>query len=254
KYFPSLPYPGVTIKMLLNHRSGLPNYLYFMEKVWPRNVMASNTDVLNALIRMKAAKTANPGRRFNYCNTNYVLLALLVEKVAGVSFIDYMKTNFFDPLGMKNTFVHSIQNKQPVLASYQPNFAPWTLDFSDGPYGDKNIFSTPRDLLKWDQALYQGQILKQEMVDSAFIGYSNERPGVHNYGLGWRMLNYPNGKKVVYHNGHWHGFNAAFSRLIDEKATIIIISNKYNQSVYTSAKRLYEVFGNYNGKQDEEEN
>jgi hypothetical protein len=67
------------------------------------------------------------------------------------------------------------------------------------------------------------------------------------------MLLYPNGKKVIYHNGHWHGFNSAFARLPDEKATIIIISNKYNQGVYSTAKKLYEVFGKYNGKPEEGE-
>jgi CubicO group peptidase (beta-lactamase class C family) len=83
-------------------------------------------------------------------------------------------------------------------------------------------------------------------MDSAYTPYSNERPGIHNYGLGWRMLNYPTGKKIIYHNGHWHGFNSAFSRLPDEEATIIIISNRYNQGVYSAAKKLYDVFGTYN--------
>jgi CubicO group peptidase (beta-lactamase class C family) len=163
-----------------------------------------------------------------------------------------MKQNFFIPLGMTNTFVHTMSDSL-VTQSYQRNGALWTLDFSDGPYGDKNIYSTPRDLLKWDQALYAGKILSQPMLDSAFTPYSHEKPGVHNYGLGWRMLLYPNDKKVIYHNGHWHGFNSAFARLIDEKATIIILSNKYNTNVYTTAKKLYDLFGNYDGKQDDGE-
>jgi CubicO group peptidase (beta-lactamase class C family) len=164
-----------------------------------------------------------------------------------------MKQNFFDPLGMKNTFVKTINDTANVLMSYQPNNALWTLDFSDGPYGDKNIYSTPRDLLKWDQALYSESILGKEMIDSAFQPYSNERPGIHNYGLGWRMLLLPNDKKVIYHNGHWHGFNSAFARLIGEHATIIIIGNKYNTGIYTTAKRLYNVFNNYDGKTEDGE-
>lgn len=64
---------------------------------------------------------------------------------------------------------------------------------------------------------------------------------------------FPNGKKVEYHNGHWHGFNSAFARLTDEKATIIIVSNNYNNSIYNIARRLYDVFGNYDGKQEEGE-
>jgi hypothetical protein len=101
--------------------------------------------------------------------------------------------------------------------------------------------------------LYENRILNPVILDSAFAPYSHEKPGVHNYGLGWRMLLYPSGKKVVYHNGHWHGFNSAFSRLTEEKATIIILSNKYNNMVYTAAKKLYEVFGEYEGRHGEGE-
>jgi CubicO group peptidase (beta-lactamase class C family) len=250
KYFPGFPYPGVTIKTLLNHRSGLPNYLYYMEKKWPRTQQASNTEVMNTLITWQPPKAANPDRRFQYCNTNYVVLALIVEKVSGISFPEYMKTMIFEPLGMSHSFVIGPNEQTKHMQSFQPSNALWSLDFSDGPYGDKNIYSTPRDLLLWDRALNEGRILKQQTLDSAYTPYSNERPGIHNYGLGWRMLNYPTGKKIIYHNGHWHGFNSAFSRIPDEKATIIIISNKYNQAVYSTAKKLYDVFGTYNGKGD----
>ena len=253
KFFPQFPYTAVTVKMLLDHRSGLPNYLNYMDRSpWPRKQLASNTDVLNTLINWHPNQAYQPDRHFNYCNTNYVLLALIIEKASGLSYPEYMKQNFFVPLGMTNTFVHTMKDSL-VTQSYQRNGALWTLDFSDGPYGDKNIYSTPRDLLKWDQALYEGKIIGQPMLDSAFTPYSNEKPGIHNYGLGWRMLLLPNGKKVVYHNGHWHGFNSAFARLTDENATIIILSNRYNMNVYTAAKKLYNIFGNYDGKQDDGE-
>jgi len=253
RFFPRFPYEGVTVKTLLNHRSGLPNYLYYMEKGdWKRNLQATNTDVLNTLIQWQPPKAANADKRFQYSNTNYVLLALIVEKVSGLSFPEYMKQNFFDPLGMKNSFVIGANEQKDHMMSFQNNNALWSLDFSDGPYGDKNIYSTPRDLLLWDRALNEGKVLNVQTLDSAYTPYSNEKPGIHNYGLGWRMLLYPGGKKVIYHNGHWHGFNSAFARLPDEKATIIIISNKYNQGVYSAAKKLYEVFGNYNGKGKED--
>jgi CubicO group peptidase (beta-lactamase class C family) len=214
---------------------------------WPRQQQASNTDVLKTLIEWQPPKAANPDKRFQYCNTNYVLLALIVEKVSGLSFPEYMKTAFFDPLGMNHTFVIGPNQQQQHLLSFQHNNAVWALDFSDGPYGDKNIYSTPRDLLKWDRAITDGKVLQQQTLEAAYTAYSNEKPGVHHYGLGWRLLFFPeqNNKKVVYHNGHWHGFNAAFSRLTDENATIIIISNKYNNLVYSAARKLYDVFGRY---------
>jgi hypothetical protein len=83
--------------------------------------------------------------------------------------------------------------------------------------------------------------------------YSNEKAGSRNYGLGWRMNIYPDGKKMIYHNGWWHGSNASFIRLLKEDATIIVIGNKYNRNVY-HAKKLCDLFGNYYSGDEEEEN
>jgi len=252
KYFPTFPYTGVTVKTLLNHRSGLPNYLYYMEKMgWKRNVAATNQDVLNTLINWHPPQAFVPNRHFNYCNTNYVILALIIEKVSGIPYPQYMKDNFFTPLQMTNTFVKTQADSANVNYSYQGNGALWRPDFSDGPYGDKNIYSTPRDLLKWDQALYDGRLVREALLDSAFTPYSNEKPGVKNYGLGWHLLMLPNKKKVIYHNGRWHGFNSAFARLTDEHITIIMTCNKLNMGVYQVSKKMYNLFGPYDGKNDE---
>jgi CubicO group peptidase (beta-lactamase class C family) len=252
KFFPNFPYPGVTVKMLLNHRSGLPNYLYYFEKwKWKRNVPATNEDVLKTLYEWHPPLTSLIGKHFSYCNTNYVLLALIIEKVSGIPYPQYMKDNFFTPLQMTHTFVKTQADSANVIYSYKANGGLWTPDFSDGPYGDKNIYSTCRDLLKWDQALYDGTIIRKDLLDSAFTPYSFEKPGIKNYGLGWHMLLLPNGKKVIYHNGKWHGFTTAFARLTDEHVTIIMTSNKYNMGVYRMSKAMYNLFGPYDGKHDD---
>ena len=252
KFFPGFPYPEITVKMLLNHRSGLPNYLYYMEKMgWNKRITATNEDVLSTLINWHPTQAYNPGKRFNYCNTNYVLLAMIVERISGIPYPQYMKDNFFTPLHMDNTFVKTQADSATVVYSYKGNGALWRPDYTDGPYGDKNIYSTPRDLLKWDQALYDGRIIKQAMLDSAFTPYSHERPGVKNYGLGWHLLILPNNKKVIYHNGRWHGFNSAFARLTDEHITIIMTCNKMNMGVYQISKKMYNLFGSYDGKNDD---
>ena len=252
RFFPGFPYPEVTVKMLLNHRSGLPNYLNYMEAMgWNRKVAATNLDVLNTLINWHPPQAFTPGRHFNYCNTNYVLLALIIEKVTGIPYPQYMKDNFFTPLHMDHTFVKTQADSANVVYSYQFNGAPWPPDFSDGPYGDKNIYSTCRDLLKWDQALYDGRIVHQALLDSAFAPYSNDKPGVKNYGLGWHLLMLPNHKKVIFHNGRWHGFNSAFARLTDERVTIIITNSRMNMGIYQISKKMYNIFGPYDGKQGE---
>lgn len=258
KYFPGFPYTEVDVRSLLNHRSGLPNYINYMDpgtdkqKRWKRDSLATNNDVIHTLLNWNVPQSYRFNVHFSYCNTNYVLLASIVEKVTGVPFPQYMQTNFFDRYGMKNTYIRTAGDTASNI-SYQRNRFVYAEDFSDGAYGDKNIYSTPRDLLKWDQAWYNGQVLSQQWIDSAYTPYSNERPSMHNYGLGWRLLDTKTGKRVVYHNGHWHGFNSGFARLIEEKATIIILSNDSDGSVYPVTRALYNVFGNYDGKGVEDE-
>lgn len=245
-FFPLLPYRGITIRMLLNHRSGLPNYIHFMDKTsWDQHQYATNEDVLSLLIKEKPPVNYSPGKHFSYCNTNYLLLALIIEKITGKSYPEYMQEEYFDKLGMNNTYVFTLNDTLTATPSFNQNGNYWKYDFLDGTYGDKNIYSTPRDLLKWDQALYTDQLINQSLLDSAFSPYSLERPSIHNYGLGWRLQLLPNGKKIVYHFGKWHGFNAAFARLIDEKVTIIILGNRFTKSIYNTAHLSYDLFGNY---------
>lgn len=256
KYFPAFNYPGVTIRMLLNHRSGLPNYNYFMEKLgWDNTRFVKNEDVLNYLITRKAEleDIKPPGVHFSYCNTNYALLALLIEKITGLTYAAHLQRTFFAPLQMKNTYVFSLPDTLKATPSYNWKGVLEPFTFLDQVYGDKNVYTTPRDLLTWDRALCSNLIFTPEMLEQAYAPYSNEKPGMRNYGLGWRMSIFPDGNKIIYHNGWWHGSNATLIRLLKEKATIIVIGNKFTRSVY-HAKVLASIFGNYYFPADEEEN
>ncbi len=255
KYFPDFNYPGVTVRTLLNHRSGLPNYLYFFEKLkWDKKKYVTNEDVLDYLINKKAVlkDIGTPNKHFAYCNTNYALLALLIEKISGVKYAQYMAQTFFNPLQMQNTFVYDTAMAGKVNPSYnwKGELIPW--DNFDAVYGDKNIYTTPQDLLTWDKALNCCKIFNDSTLTEAYTPYSNEKPGMRNYGLGWRMNIYPNGKKMIYHNGKWHGTNASFIRLIEDSATIIVVGNKFNRNIY-HAKEMAPLFGDYGGAMEEEE-
>ena len=245
-FFPNFPYPGVTVKTLMNHRSGLPNYVHYLERMgWNKNQYATNQDVLNSLYTMHPPAEFKPDTRFSYSNTNFVLLAMIVEKLTGMSYPDYLKRNFFEPLQMNDTYVFSLADTATAIKSYKANGGFWVWDFLENTYGDKNIYTTPRDLLKWSLALSREKVMNHSLLDSAFTPYSNERPGVHNYGFGWRLLMLKNGKKVIYHNGRWHGTNAAFAKLTDEDITIIIIGNRYDVNIYNAARKAYDIFGDY---------
>jgi CubicO group peptidase (beta-lactamase class C family) len=248
------PYPGVTIKNMLNHRSGLPNYVHFMED--PGTGMSrpvSNQDILQYMSRNKAKLSiTRPDTHFSYSNTNYALLALIIEKVSGKTYAQYLKETFFRPLGMDNTFVFSTDKADYVIPSYDWRNRQIAFSFLDAVYGDKNIYSTPRDLLKWDQALYTDQLFRKETLDMAFAGYSFEKPGKRNYGLGWRLYEFPGGKKVIYHNGWWHGNNVVFSRLPQDSATIIVMGNKFTRRIY-EARKIYTAFEGYGRADDGDE-
>ncbi len=261
RFLPTFPYNNITIKNLLTHRSGLPNYVYFMEsktiydvvkrknkkgrvigtrriargKIAGYKGLATNLDVLQWMIDKKPPIEAYPDRNFKYCNTNYVLLALIAERASGVPFADYAKDSVFTPLGMQNSFVFSMRDTNRYVPSYQYNNVPYKLQTFDCVFGDKNVYSTVRDLLMWDKALYAGTFVSKSTLELAFTGYSNERRGTHNYGLGWRLLINPD-ETIVYHNGWWHGNNTVFTRLVNDTATIIVLGNKYNRNIYATRK------------------
>lgn len=253
KYFNGFPYQGITIKMLLSHRSGLPNYLHYLEKYkWDTKKMVTNADVLSSLYTYHPPLDFPSGKHFAYCNTNFVLLALIIEIVSGEPYKNYMENNIFRPLQMNDTYVFSPADMSRALPSFEWNNRKYPMEFLDVVYGDKNIYSTAENMLRWDQALYPGRMFTKQTLDSAFSGYSFEKQGNRNYGLGWRMTFLPNGKKLLYHNGWWHGSNTVFIRLIDEDAVIIVLSNKFNRRIYTT-KNICNLFGDYMQAGDFEE-
>jgi CubicO group peptidase (beta-lactamase class C family) len=255
KYLPGFPFPGTSIKNLLSQRSGLLNYVHYMDQSgWNRRKFLTNADLLQYIIDHRTQVHGSlPGKHFEYSNTNYALLALIVEKASGQSYAEFISKNFFEPLKMQDSYVFGLSDTSRAMKSYKRTGRQFPLEYLDAVYGDKNIYSTTRDLMKWDNALRSGALFKQATLDSAYMPYSLEKPGKRNYGLGWRMLLIPNGKKLIYHNGWWHGNRTVFLRMPDEGATIIALCNNDNTRVYAS-KKLCDLFGAYQqGKERFEE-
>ncbi|MDN3606061.1 serine hydrolase domain-containing protein [Kaistella yonginensis] len=250
KYFPKFPYPKVTILTLLNQRSGLPKYEYVIEKISPAPPELSkkyltNQDILNLLIRYQPELARPTDTGFMYCNTNYALLALLIERVTEKNFPEAMKQMVFRPLKMKHSYV--FQEKDTLTAAksfFQRGPRVYPYDRLDVIFGDKNIYTTPRDLLNFSKALYSKDFLRPDLKKMIFEPYSNERPGINNYGLGFRMKVFDDQEKLTYHNGWWHGTNSVFAHLQKSQVTIIAIGNKYSTRIYT-ALALSGLFENF---------
>jgi CubicO group peptidase (beta-lactamase class C family) len=245
--FPHFPHKKISIEMLLNHRSGLPNYAYFCENdsIWKKNKTLKNSDILELLSTKNIKLESTPNTKFSYCNTNYALLALVIEKVTKLNYPKAMKKLIFDPLGMKNTFVFELdKQRNSVSKSYKSTWKEIPYDHLDAIYGDKNIYSTAKDILQFDLATYSNAFLSQKIKDLAYKGYSYERKGVKNYGLGIRLNEWEDGTSLLYHNGWWHGNTSAYVTLKKDTVTLISLSNKYTKKPY-QIKRLSALFGNY---------
>ncbi|WP_353127018.1 serine hydrolase domain-containing protein [Parapedobacter pyrenivorans] len=246
EFFPDFPYPGVTIKLLLTHRSGLTNYLYFTDKkeIWPdKRKGMSNAEVMELLAKHKPDKYANPDVRFFYNNTNYMVLAAIIEKVTGQDFAVYMQEHIFAPAGMKNTAVYSTAVYEKIPTGVIGHDRIWrrsvVQNFQDGPVGDKGIYSTVQDLFLFDRALDEGRLLKPETLDSAYAGYSKPTKELFNYGYGWRTFD-PGNHKVVYHTGWWHGFRNIYVRDLEQDITIVLLANLANGSLL-HLDELYQI-------------
>lgn len=247
EYIKDFPYPGITVKMLLNHRSGLPDYTKWIPRYMKdQRTPISNNRVMRMFAQYKPALEFRSDTRFKYSNSNYATLASIIEAVTEVSYADFMKAYFFEPLGMHHTFVYQPAKGYPegTARSYKYNWVREPDMFADGVAGDKGIYSTVEDLYRWDQSFYNHTLLNNETIELAYGPCSFEKPGKKNYGLGWRMLCFEDGRKIIYHNGWWHGNNTVFYRFIQENFTIIVLGNKYNTSIYRQTKVVNALIKN----------
>ena len=161
KYLIGFP-PGITIKNLLSQRSGLRNYVHFMDQSgWDKRKYLTNADLLQYIIQHHDQVIyTTAGRHFEYSNTNYAFLALIIEKVSGETYNEFLTKTFFLPLQMQDTYVYTNQDTARATRSYRLSGRAYPTEYLDMVYGDKNIYSTPEDMLKWDAAFAEESCLK----------------------------------------------------------------------------------------------
>jgi CubicO group peptidase (beta-lactamase class C family) len=241
EHISELPYKDMTVRQLLNHTSGIPNYMNLAAHHWPKGKAMSNEDMLKLLVKHKLPVHFKAGSRFQYSNTGYALLALLVERLSGISFNQFLKTNIFEPLDMQFTFAYDRKFIDSLVLpvghrSAHRNSAIFDYDPVDEVIGDKSIFSTPGDLFRYNRAWTSNFLVSDSLLGLAFTKGTLRNHQTVDYGFGWRFREI-DGKQAIYHNGLWHGFTATYTRIPETELTIIILNNT-NAHVSVIARQI----------------
>ena len=255
-YYPNFPYDGITIRSLLCHRSGLPFYQYTFDKmVRESKIYPTNQQIMEwfETVRPTPQMFNQPDHYFGYNNTNFAILAALVEKVTGKDFEKYMHENIFGPTGMKDSYIVTTKNDSINInrtVGYQFG-RKLQKDYYDDISGDKGVYSTLNDLLKWHSALKNNTLISKESFREMIMPRSFEFPGLRNYGYGFRLwVNAKQQTDYVYHTGWWKGYNTIMFFDPREDFVIILLSNKYNRTVY-NIKQIIEIMHGGNSTMEE---
>lgn len=253
----SIPYKGITIRQLLTHTSGLPDYQNIMDQHWDKSKMANNNDIIAYLNKYAPPSLFDPGTKYEYSNTGYVLLASIAEKASGKDFIDMCRHWIFRPLQMKNTDIRTLVEKAAIT-----NFAIghiWVPEKNDyiradsfpssnytiwlgNRKGPGRISSTAEDLLKWDQALYTNKLVNTTTLEEAFSAMRLKDGTFSHYGFGWDLPDNTYYGKIVMHNGDNPGYKTQIIRNIGRNKTIILLCNNAYSNFNTIVHYIEKIF------------
>jgi CubicO group peptidase (beta-lactamase class C family) len=260
KFFPLLPYSGVTVKHLLQHTSGLPDYMSPLIKM-PDKEFCFNDDIIAWLSEKKIPADFAPGERYEYSNTGYAILASIVEKVSGMSYADYLNTQFFEPLGMERSRVYnSRRTKGEVIPNYAYGYVyagknKYLLPDEkkpekkyvgklEGIVGDGTVNSTASELVKWHNGLSEYRVLSKASLDSAYApGHTNDGKEFQ-YGYGVMVHSNPRNGRIIAHTGGWPGYQTLIYRFVDRDMMLVILSNKEYRydHIMKAAKNIAPLF------------
>lgn len=260
KYFPELPFKNVTIRQLLTHTSGIPDFMGIgsrADKVLDTSRVNFNKDIIAKLPQIYDSTSFVPGGGWSYSNTNYLLLAQIVEKVSGMPFAQYMRKYLFIPAGMKNTFVYSRRSSSRPMNNYALSYV-WDpgrnafvepdntfsfrymyyLDGIAGPYG---ISSNIDDLLYWDKAIYSDKLIRQSTLTDAFMPIKIKDKEEMPYGFGWMMNK---GDSLTgpfqFHTGGYGGYQTLIVRYPEKHWTVILLTNNTSIQSLSAIMRAIE--------------
>ena len=231
----------ITIHQLLTHTSGLQEYVFALKLDLTKQHKEINTEILQ--FAASSPLIGKPGEKFEYCNTGYVILGLIIEQASGKDLAEFFQDEFFTPLGMKNTHLSNLQEaldyQTGKLSDIYPNryfiipgnvppvFAPVAMDIKLPPFADGGVVSTARDMNKWIMALHNGKVLSNDSLKemtTSHVKSSDKMLTDAYYGYGIYILN-QNGKTIYSHGGNAIAIRGEYSYIKDLNVSVIILSN-----------------------------
>lgn len=275
KYLPNLPYHQVTIRQLLTHTSGIPEYFDFSYNYYDTAMFVDNTQLMNVLAKERPGIKFKRGTKFEYINTNYAILATIVELVSRTSFEEYVRENLWKPAGMEHTMfftelvgadeihkqmldtVAKGQMHTEVLPNYGITEAEITrghwkngskanYDRLNGVLGDKGVYSNIEDMVRWTNAYYlEYKIINKEWIDQATRcqnKLSNGNTPSKLYGYGVRIEQNAEHGTLIYHGGLWNGYHNIWLYRPKDGLQIIFLSNYYNGSHTGKNTQVLNIF------------
>lgn len=231
KYFPGAPasWSDITIRNLLSHESGIKNYT-------DASMDYRKDYTEDQLLKMAEAPPLDfaPGTDWSYSNTGFIVLGMLIHKVTGEFYGDFLHQRIFAPLGMKTRIISESDIIPNRASGYKLVRGQWKNQDWVSPTlnttADGSLYFTTLDLAKWDAALYATKLLKQSSLDEMWTiqkytaGPNAGKPNKGNYGFGW-FIDSANGHRLIEHSGAWQGFTTAICRYVGDKLTVIVLTN-----------------------------
>jgi len=257
-FIPELPYEGISIRNLLNHVSGLPDYEALMDENWkpelayndPERLMSGNKDIIAMMVEKTPEIEFEPEEKWEYSNTGYVFLATIVSRVSGMPFDQYIQEHIFKPAEMNNSVVYRYKTTiDPELPNRVFGYRTGLdgkriaedIHYVNPVQGDGGIYASLEDLKKWDRILYTDKIINEASKNEAFSPFVLKNGDTTNYGFGWFLDKSLSGKKVVAHTGGWVGFRTIIYREIEENNSFIILTNNSSNYIRDAVEQVKNI-------------
>jgi len=236
KYIPEINYPGVTLRHLLNHTSGVPDIMRYFRRLFRGGQVdrpIDNQFMLSEMVTNSMPSEFKAGQEWKYSNTGYYLLANVIERVSGKTYSEFMVSEFFRPLGMNNTFVYDTNTSKQSVNNRSFGFT----ERYDGKIhqrdqipnfflvGAGGIYSTAGDLMAWSDAIVDGKLFSNSSWEQALQNTNYGDGQTKEYGFGWGLKPSKYGHKVLKHSGDWRGFSSGFAIYPEQERTVIMLTN-----------------------------